>query len=347
MKEKIAESIISISASLALPFYRKGIEDSIKERWMAFGIESSNICNANCSFCGYGKNMDGRKKSFVDFKVLKHTLDLYQKAGGGDFNFGSILGDPLADREFLKKVKFIRSYAAVKRISTFTNLIGLDNFNVEDFVKSGLTDIAVSTAIGDEKIFKKLFGVDLYHKTMKNIMVLLETNRRLGNPIKIIMLLRTDYDNIADLRHSEEYRRIRQFLGEDDITTIEKDEWDDYDGTVKKADLPKYAEFKANPKNKRIPCYGLYRKVQILKDGEISMCSCRVSPELVIDNIFKYDSLTDYWKGERLNLIRSRWQSGDIPPFCRRCSHYMPYTNLIKGKMRHAILTSLLRRGKC
>lgn len=339
MRKKITRYAISAIAPLILPFCKKGIEASLKERWVNFGIEASNICNANCSFCGYGKGMDKRKKGFVDFRVLKHTLELYHKAGGGVFSFGSILGDPLADKEFLKKVKFVRGYPSITNMNIFTNLIGLDNFNVEDFVKSGLTNVAISTAIGDSQTYKRLFGVDRYYKTMKNTLDLLRTNKRLGSPLKIMIRLRCDYNILKELRYNKEFAQIRQYVNEDDITTIDKDKWDDYNGVVKKIDLPEDGGFKTIPKDNSAPCYGLYRKIQVLKNGDISVCSCRFSPELVVDNIFNYNSLYDYWKGKKLNLFRKKWQDGDIPSICKGCTHYIPYTGLmtklIKGKIKH------------
>lgn len=55
------------------------------------GIEMINICNANCSFCGYGKGKDGkasdpRKKRKFDIEAYKHLLKLYDNAGGGKFS---------------------------------------------------------------------------------------------------------------------------------------------------------------------------------------------------------------------------------------------------------------------
>ena len=37
---------------------------------LAVGCEIDNICNADCSFCGYGKGADGRKKQFLNIKVI-------------------------------------------------------------------------------------------------------------------------------------------------------------------------------------------------------------------------------------------------------------------------------------
>ena len=46
------------------------------------GAEPINICNADCSFCGYGKGKDGkaadpRIKQKIDINALKHFLRIY------------------------------------------------------------------------------------------------------------------------------------------------------------------------------------------------------------------------------------------------------------------------------
>ncbi len=332
---------------LAFPLYKKIIEREMRERFQSFGVESSNICNARCSFCAYRKNLDTREKGFVTFDVLKHALDLYQKTGGIYFSFTSILGDPLTDKELLEKVKLIKSYNNIQRITIYTNLIGLDNYCVEDFVRSGLTDISVSTSIGDKEMFRRLYGVYSYDTVMNNLVSLLEKNQEFNKPINITLLLKIDYNLAANIESIKDYKILNKYLSVKDIKVIRMDAWDDFNGSIESKDLPAGAIFMPIVANKRVPCCAFYRKLQVLKNGDISACSCRISPELVVDNIFNYRFLEDYWKGEKLRQLRQNWLDGNIPKICQGCSHYLPYTYLIRTVFKNRLNLKNIKKLFC
>jgi len=337
MKKKFKKILRAGVAKCVVPFFRKSAMAELHARWQSFGLECANICNANCSFCGYGKGLDERPKAFVDMDTLRKVLDLFEKSGGGDFVFASILGDPLADKGFLEKVKFASRYPSVKGISIYTNLIGLDQFDMGDFLASGITNMAVSTSLGGREVYKRLFGVDRYEDVMENLVKLLKGNLDRGKPIDIKLLVRTDYDIASCLESLNEYKSIKRFLKAGKIRVLARDEWDSYNGAVKLKDLPKGARFKKDMPDKSVPCYALYRKLQILVNGDISVCSCRIHPSLVVDNIRNYSSLGDYWRGEAIARFRQRWKDGEIPVACRSCTHYLPYTHTVEGIMaRHA-----------
>ena len=81
------------SVARVLPhwIFRKLMEST----FINFGVETTNLCNANCSFCGY---------RFMQRPKVDMPLDLYEKAlheyaasGGGNINFTPTVGDPLVD----------------------------------------------------------------------------------------------------------------------------------------------------------------------------------------------------------------------------------------------------------
>ena len=59
-------------------------KNKLIERPSSAGAEITNICNANCSFCGYGKGSDGkaadpRVKSKQDISAYKHLLKMLEQ----------------------------------------------------------------------------------------------------------------------------------------------------------------------------------------------------------------------------------------------------------------------------
>ena len=87
--------------------------NNLKKRPNSAGAEVINICNADCSFCGYGKGKDGkaadpRVKQKIDIESLDHLLKIYSKGGGGNFSLSPILGEVSAHPDWLNLVKKIR-----------------------------------------------------------------------------------------------------------------------------------------------------------------------------------------------------------------------------------------------
>ena len=307
----------------------------LKKRPNSSGAEVINICNANCSFCGYGKGKDGkaadpRIKQKIDVKALKHLLKIYSDSGGGNFSLSPILGEVSAHPDWLNLVKEIKKYKNIRTTSCFTNATLLDRHGFKNILLSGLTTMTISTALGNREQYKRLYGIDMYEKVKSNIINLLKENKKLNYPVDIYLALRIDKPyNI--FFNSSVYKEIIKYTERNRITILEV--WDDFRGIIKKKGLPKGHEFKGlryTNQRKNTPCYALYRKLQILVDGTIQGCSCRIEPELWGKNIKDYKTLNEAWNDKKIEKIRSDWFKGKLRNCCKECSHYMPYEILLK-----------------
>ena len=317
------------------------------------GAEPINICNADCSFCGYGKGEKGkaadpRKKIKLNSDVLKHTLDLFSKGGGGVFSLTPILGEITAHPLWLEYIKMVRNYDNITGVSCYTNAILLDKFGFDNILKSGLSTLYISTALGSREQYKRLYGKDKYEKVLANIYGILEENKKLGEPVFITLGLRIDkpYDYFYS---SDVYRELLKLLPKGRIQILEN--WDDFKGIIKKDKLPIGHEFKEEKYiEKKDPCYALFRKLEVTVDGTIQGCSCRVEPELWSDNILDHDTIESAWKNKKIEKIRLDWFNGNVPNCCVNCSHYIPYTSLLKGSspkvVSEIIISAISKRFK-
>jgi|GEM_PF-1557342 len=321
-------------------------EDILKSKKpLNVGIELTNICNAKCSFCGYGKSLlngegvDPRRKGTAKNAVFEKLLQLYSKAGGGTLSFGAILGEPSADKRWLKLIDRARTFKNIDSVTLYTNAILMDNFGYDNIIKSGITVLNISTSIGSADIYKRLYGTDDYDRVVSNIIGLLETNKKHGNIINISLLLRVDkpYDTLYS---SNDYKKIAKLIGKRKISILEK--WDNYRGSVTVSNLPQGHKLNKNTEEKRLPCYALYRKLQVLYDGTIQGCSCRIEPELFCGNIKEYNTMEEAYRDPKLESIRNNWlDGGDLPNCCQECTHYIPYTSLIySGGVKDIVKTA-------
>lgn len=302
-------------------------------RPVGVGAEIINVCNANCSFCGYGKGEDGkaadpRRKGKLKDEVFRHTLKLFSEAGGGLFTLSPILGEVTAHPKWLDMVAEARAYPNVTGVACFTNAILLHRFGSRAILSSGLTHINISTCLSSREEYKRLYGVDRYEQVVANVFDLLHTNRELGEPVEIDVLLRMDKPFEAFFA-SDVYRRLTALVDPSKIEILD-DNWDDFRGIIGQEGLPRGHTFKAPYEDKSTPCYAMFRKLEVLTDGAIQACACRIEPELWAGNVLDYDTLEDAWRNPHLEKLREDWFAGTIPSCCRGCSHYIPFTNLLK-----------------
>jgi len=290
---------------------------------LAVGCEIDNICNADCSFCGYGKGADGRKKQFLNIKVLRHTLKLFSDAGGGGFTISPILGEVSTDKRWLDMVKMARSYPNITGVSCYTNALRLHHFGMEKILTSGLSNMTLSTALGSKEQYKRLYGVNRYEQVVKNILDLLKKNQELGEPVFLTLALRIDKP-FSKFYESNLYKEIVEYLPPERISILD-DGWDNYGGLVGKEDIPEGHVFHPMDSDTTTPCYALYRKLEVLTDGTIQACACRVEPELQTENIMDFQTLDEAWRNKGLEKIRENWDNGILSECCKKCDHYIPW----------------------
>ncbi len=315
----------------------------------AVNTEIINICNADCSFCGYGKGEDGkasdpRVKGKLKPDVFRHALKIYSAGGGGNFTLSPILGEASAHPGWLDMVREARSYPNITGVNCFTNAILLDRFGSKNILTSGLTHIAISTCIGGREAYKRLYGVDKYDVVVANVFDLLRTNRELGEPVHIDVCLRIDKP-FEKFYASDIYKQLTKVIDPRRIIILD-DNWDDFRGVIGKEGLPEGQDFKEQYADKSTPCYALFRQLMVLTDGTIQACTCRVEPELWAGNVKDHATLEEAWRDPKLELIRKDWFEGKLARCCQQCSHYMPYTNLTEPARPQRVAREVLARAK-
>lgn len=278
-------------------------------------VEQSNICNANCSFCGY--RFMTREKGVMDFETYKKLLDQIKEINSPELKFTPLVGDPLVDKEIIEKIRHAKSLGCFKYIYTYTNLIGLKRDRVDEFVTSGLNAVTISTNLQDKEAYKRLYGVDVFDRVVDNICTLFDANKRNGSPLKIDITLKHD----AGYEEPDSSPCFKKIAALTDKIQVLNEGYDNWCGLIKKEDIPKGRTFR-NVGDKSIPCSQIYNGFIITHNGDVGVCWARdVDMKLKIGNI--YDStLRKMWKGDRLAEIRQQWLSGEVPNPCRDCLQY-------------------------
>jgi len=308
---------------------------SILENNLVWGltIETCNICNANCIFCGY--QYQKRKKKIMPENMYKKIIDDYDSIGGGKLGFGGPIGDPLLDPFLLDRIHYARQFSNIKIISFMTNCINLHNIGVKNLLTSGLNNIFVSTSGFDLKAHNIIYRSNKAEVMKNNLINLVRMNRELGKPCKITIGLRT-YQPINEVLNDREFREIAEMSD----SVLAQYYYDDWGGRIKPTSLPKGMKIRPlilSLWRRKAPCSMLYGSITILSDGTATMCGCRDingDSELVLGNI-KESSLLELYKSYNLKNIRKYWLNDKrIPNICQDCRHYNPFTYSMLKEVR-------------
>lgn len=318
------------------------IRKLMEKTFINFGVETTNLCNANCSFCGY---------RFMQRPKVDMPLDLYEKAlheyaasGGGNINFTPTVGDPLVDKAIVTRIEMARALPEIQDIFLYTNAILLDRFGYDAILQSGLTRLAISTFIGSRKGYERYYGNDKYGKVVENIIEAARRNRELGNPVRISLHLRVEGDR-ASWEETETYQTIAALIGEADIDYLEV--YDAWGGRIKKEDVPEGTSLDEPitlSEKIKSPCFEMYRRLHVLADGNVGACVCvDLESEIKVGNV-KEQTLDEIWRGPRLRDYRSNWTQGNLPEVCKSCTRYQAVDQFIDENRKRVIVDYTRRK---
>ena len=250
-------------------FYGKKYQEELKKKILHLSVETINICNANCTFCAYG--LQERPEGIMTESLFKKIILDYVKMGGGDLGLTPTVGEPFADKNIVSRVKFARSFPEIKKIGTYTNLISLGIFNIDDVVTCGFTELIISTSGFDEEMYLRIYRSKQYQRMYNNLIKLLKANKKHGSPIDISIDMRSDL-SLAQTRNLKDYKNILNYISESKC--IYKFRYDDWAGKIKQKDLSGKMKIRKNnsPFHLRVsPCFEYFNGPHIYRDGTVGI----------------------------------------------------------------------------
>lgn len=286
-------------------------------------IETTNICNAKCVFCA--NPIMKRQKEPLATEKFKKAVDEFISMGGTDIDFNVTIGDPLLDPMLLERARYVRSFPQVRQLGFVTTLQWLHRWKMDEFFESGLDWLSISITLSGREKYKEFFGVDKYDRTLKNLLMLIEENKKRGEKITYGICIKPTDEPIEQIINHPDFKLIDSLVEQDLVSTLQLEGFyvDDWLGTVK---LPAYLKKRPLYPRPFRPCQLLYSGLMIYSNGNVGACACRdfeASSELILGNVAN-QSLAEMWKGEKLASIRSDWLTKNrVPDICKSCRHYL------------------------
>ncbi|MCH8945262.1 MAG: SPASM domain-containing protein [Proteobacteria bacterium] len=254
------------------------------------------------------------------------------------------VGDPLVDKNLLRKIRFAASLPNIHTQFLFTNGILLDRFGYDEILTSGITRLALSTYVGTRDGYKRFYGTDKYDKVVANLLGICRRNRELGSPVNITLHLRVSRDE-GQWRETDTFKALAELIGEENIDFLTS--YDAWSGMIGGDDVPEGCSI-VEPipieEKQKVPCFELYRRLHVLSDGNVGACVCMdMEGEINVGNVNE-QSLLEIWRGEKLKNYRREWVKGNLPQVCQKCTRYTPLTEFIE-ESRTRILTDYIGRS--
>jgi MoaA/NifB/PqqE/SkfB family radical SAM enzyme len=264
-------------------------------------LELTNICNAKCVFCPYP--LQQRAENTMSDDIFYRAVNDFIRIGGGRVGLTPIVGDSLIDERFLERVIYLREQSCIREILLTTNGILLDRFGIDAILKSGLSEITISTSGFDSLSYSEIYRSTQYERMRKNVALLVKRNAETGNKVKLKIAFRS-YRSENQLLSDPDFQEIKKFNPELDIALAFSN------GGERIKELIPPMKFRRSRSRKTDVCVNLYHGPTVLWDGTVMACFCMTAMDaghwLEIGNITK-NSLFEIWTWDKLKEIRSQF----------------------------------------
>ncbi len=315
---------------IASPFFilmnnirRKGIESRycdflirplVKklEEWpMGLTMDTTNRCNAKCKWCPHPQMKHDFKE--MDWDLFKTIIDDYASVGG-TIRLGNF-GEPLMDKLFVQRVKYVREKKTIQYIDMNTNLFFLDLSKARELVDLQM-NFHVSLDEVDEKLYEEIKGIE-FKRVIENLFMLAKVNSESRNPVRISVKFKT-IQSLDELKSNPIFKKMMILCDEGklfmDILPISKSDCiNNMGGNFNSSGfLTKYFNngkvnrtYKDYNLTNPAPCSAFWRNLVIMPDGQVVQCCVDVRKKIIVGDLNK-QTVKDIWLGESFKELRKR-----------------------------------------
>lgn len=274
-------------------------------------IDTTNRCNAKCLWCPHPV----MKHDFIemDWDLFTRVIDDYATKGGV-IRFGNF-GEPLMDKRFIERIRYIRNKEKIFYVDMNTNLFFLDRDKAKELVDLKI-NFHVSLDELDKDLYEKVKEVD-FERVKENLLNLAEVNIKSRNSIRIDIKLKT-IQMLKELKKTPFFKELEILQSEGtvsmDLLPIAKSDCINnmggnfnpnvfFDQYIKNVSLNR--SFKKFNLQNQAPCSAFWRNMVIMPDGGVVQCCVDIKKEVIIGDL-KIQTVEEIWRGEPLATLRNK-----------------------------------------
>jgi MoaA/NifB/PqqE/SkfB family radical SAM enzyme len=295
------------------------LEKITREVPLILQIETINICNAACVFCGY-RSMK-RKKGVMSMPLFEKVVKDYVEMGGGPVSLTPVSGDALLDPHLIERIQILAEHPKIKQITLTTNAIALERYSDEDvcYLLNALDCIQVSIGGLAPGTYKTMYSIDAFDKVQRQMERLVRLKGAVRQPASLTFAFRTNdwRFEIRFRRKLKEYRRRGVFISHIWL-------YANYSGIVKNDENLGLMVMDRTSEQDTCCLYGTI-SMAVCWDGRITACGCAdVEGDKLSLGHAGTESLSEIWSGEKRAGILDSFKKRTPAQICRYCSAYLP-----------------------
>lgn len=266
-------------------------------------IETTNICNAKCSFCS--NHLLKRKKMIMDNEIFEIIIRrIIDEEIDVEKFILHLNGEPFTDPNLVYRISRLKKVFPKSQISFTTNLSLPSKDTIDKLIDCGLDSITISLNAIDEKEYKEIMGLE-YKDTITNFNYLLERNRERGDKINIRVSLVEKGNKEAVDKFIDKYRECA------DVRILHMGNWIGCDNEVEY--IGDRVSMDMNS------CDDLNEQICILSNGDFAIC-CFDSEGSVGLNVKDTSLLEAFNSKIYIDLRNKLHNSGTKGTICETCS---------------------------
>lgn len=262
-------------------------------------IESTNLCNANCTTCT--RDIMTRGQEVMNMGLFRKVVDECSVQRIKTIHLHNF-GEPLIDKGLFEKIR----YAKQKHINTrlFSNLSLLDKEKARLLIESGLSRIKISIDGNTKETYEGIRrGLD-FDKVVGNINMLINERQHLKSKTPKIGLVFVE----TEKNRHEKTDFIKQWKGKvDSINISSYHNWAGGLGASRKD-------------SRQLPCLRIWQTFTVLCNGDVALCCMDYDGAVKLGNI-KDNTIYEIFNGKKLQKLREAHLKGDFEkiPICKNC----------------------------
>jgi hypothetical protein len=287
-------------------------------------IQTTNVCNARCVFCCYGKMKI--EPQVLSLELFEKVIREYSEMGGGAVSLTPVPGDVLLDPHLLRRYEIMGKYKNIDQISFTTNGIAFEKYSDEELKYILRSSFMVQISIGglDREGYKSLYQVDQFENVLKAVTRLLEMKKAMKDDVHIHLAFRT-----GNPRFEEEHREQLDAYRRQGCLVSHLSSYGSFGGIVKSDEVKNVQIIDGSRLVKRDTCVFPILMPTVLANGMITNCGCvDVSGDYLGIGDARKDSLGECWRSQKRQTVLDSFPQGKLTEICRQCSLYRPSAHL-------------------
>jgi hypothetical protein len=278
-------------------------------------IEPSNLCNADCIFCGY--QFQERSHREMPIGLGQEIIHQAKRAGVTRIGLTPVVGEPLVHRRLEDLVRIAAAPPNPLRVGLTTNGILLTPNRYRSLVDAGVQSICVSMTYPDEAEYLRIYRNKGLRKLVANLDGILDVCKQ--HPCEMSLGIRTPRRRWRD---HPLFVRARAA----GWNVVKNEYFDDWSGRTNS--FMEAEGFRTRPnRTKVLPCSILYSGPHFFSDGRATACGCRDldgKSELALDPQALLSNMREVYSNGTVEELRQRFRRGETPSICISCRHYTP-----------------------